>query len=400
MRRGGSAPPVDTTPGGILQLLRSQGPLTRADLAQRFGLSQAAISPRVAALLAAGLIEEQRGASTGGRPAGRLAFNPAGGVVLVADLGRTHCRLAVADLHGMPLVERAADRSLMEGPARVLPWLLDTLRELLASTGRADADVMGLGVAMPGPVEFGAGRAVSPPALPGWDGVDIHGALQDRTDAPVIVDNDANAEALGEYWTNWRHDGGDLVYVKCGTGIGCGIVLAGSIHRGVQGASGEIGHVPVSAGAGLACGCGNSGCLETVAGGRALVERLSNLGHEVSDARGVIDLLRRGNPDATRLIRQAGRALGEVLAATVNLLNPSAIVIGGDLAAAEDVLLTGVREVVYQRATVLATRSLKIARSAQSDRSGVIGAAITVLDEVLAPAEVNRLLYQTDQASA
>ena len=120
----------------------------------------------------------------------------------------------------------------------------------------------------------------------------------------------------------------------------------------------------------------------------------------MSDARGVIDLLRRGNPDATRLIRQAGRALGEVLAATVNLLNPSAIVIGGDLAAAEDVLLTGVREVVYQRATVLATRSLKIARSAQSDRSGVIGAAITALDEVLAPAEVNRLLYQTDQASA
>lgn len=391
---------IGLTAGGVLQLVRRHGPLTRADLAAHTGLSLAAVSPRVAALTAAGLVSETRALSTGGRPAGRLTFNPAAGIVLVADLGRTHCRLGVTDLAGTPLAERAAERSLSEGPEAVLPWVLAVFAELLGEADRRPDEVLGVGIGMPGPIEFQVGRVVDPPVLPGWNGVDIVSAVQQVHPVPVVVDNDANAEAIGEYWTSWRSEASDILYVKCGTGIGCGIVVGGAIHRGAQGASGEIGHIPVSSGGDRECRCGNSGCLETVASGRALSEELTRLGHDAPDGRAVIELLRQGNPDATRLIRTAGRALGEVLAGAVDILNPAAIVVGGDLAAADETLLAGVQEAVYRRAGVLATRSLRIERGALRERAGIVGAAITVLDIALAPTAIDRMLEEATEEPA
>jgi predicted NBD/HSP70 family sugar kinase len=386
--------------GALVPSLRLHGPATRRELADRANVTLPVVSGWVASLLEAGLVEELPGLSTGGRPAGRIALNSNAGVVLVGDLGRTHCRLAVADLAGTPIAERPADRSLSEGPDAILGWVLTTFRELLNEAGRDSGDVLGVGIGIPGPIEYGVGRIVEPPVVPGWNGVEIATALRAGFDVPVVVDNDANAEAIGEYWTAWRADAVDLLYVKCGTGIGCGIVLSGAIHRGAGGASGEIGHIPVTSADGNACICGNTGCLETVASGRALVDELRALGHDVSDGRDVVRLLHGGNPDATRLVRAAGRALGEVLASAVNFLNPSVLVLGGDLAAAGDVLVNGVREGIYQRANVLASRSLRIATSSLSDRSGVVGAAMTVLDVVLDAERVDQLLVERSEQPA
>jgi predicted NBD/HSP70 family sugar kinase len=382
------------SPGALVQHLRLHGPCTRRELSEFAGVPLPVIGGWVASLLEAGLVEELRGLSTGGRPAGRIAFNCGAGVVLVADLGRTHSRLAVADLGGTPIAERPSDRSLAEGPEEILRWVVSTFTELLHEADRDAGDVLGIGIGIPGPVEYGAGRVVEPPVLPGWNGVDIEAALRTAFDVPVVVDNDANAEAIGEYWTSWRAEAIDLLYVKCGTGIGCGIVLSGAIHRGADGASGEIGHIPVAGADGVACVCGNFGCLETIASGRALTDELKRLGHDVGNGREVVQLLHAGNPDAVRVVRAAGRALGEVLASAVNFFNPSVVVVGGDIAAAGDLLVAGIREAVYQRANVLASRSLRIVTSSLSDRSGVVGAAVTVLDVVLDAGSVDELLSE------
>src|SRR6185436_10906719 len=179
------------------------------------------------------------------------------GVVLVADLGATHSRLAVSDLAGAPLAERAFDSDVARDPELVLDWVYERFQELLADAGRSDDDVRGIGVGVPAPVAFSRGEPVAPPMMPGWDGFSIPGWFSRHYDAPVLVDNDVNIMALGEHWTHWR-DCEHLLYVKIGTGIGCGIVSEKRIHRGAQGAAGDIGHVRLG-GHDVVCRCGNIG---------------------------------------------------------------------------------------------------------------------------------------------
>ncbi|MEA2401100.1 MAG: hypothetical protein QOK00_1503, partial [Thermoleophilaceae bacterium] len=224
-----------------------------------------------------------------------------------------------------------------------------------------------------------------------WDNHPISDELGDHYDAPVLVDNDVNIMALGEHWSAWP-DSEHLLYVKVGTGIGCGIVAGGEIHRGAEGAAGDIGHIRVTSDESVVCRCGNLGCLEAVAGGGAIAARLTESGVEAHGSRDVVAQVRAGNGDAVRLVRQGGRMLGTVLASLVNFFNPAVIVIGGDVAEAHEQLLAGVREVVYQRSLPLATRHLRVVRNSLGDRAGVTGAAVMVIEHVLAPDAVDRAL--------
>jgi predicted NBD/HSP70 family sugar kinase len=349
------------------------------------------VAQRVDALLTSGLVLEAGGTpSTGGRPATMLAFNHEAGVVLVADLGATHARVAVTDLAGAPLAERAGDLDIARGPDEVLTWVSARFHELLEESGHAATDVRGIGIGVPGPVEFDTGRPVNPPIMPGWDGFDIPGWFADRYGAPVLVDNDVNIMARGEHWVHWRGTP-HLLLVKVGTGIGCGIVADGHIHRGARGAAGDIGHIRAT-GEHVVCACGNIGCLEAVAGGHALAMRLAASGVEASNSRDVVRLVHEGNVHATQMVRAAGRTLGEVLAGTVNFFNPAVIVIGGDIAEAHAQLLAGVREGIFSRSLPLATRDLRIVQCRLADRAGVTGAAITAIEQVLSPAAVDQTL--------
>jgi predicted NBD/HSP70 family sugar kinase len=351
------------------------------------------VAARVDALIEAGLVVEGGAmASTGGRPATRLAFDASSGIVLVGDLGATHARIGVTDLAGDVLLEVAADNDIASGPVAVLDWLCDEFRHVLATLGQPAAAVRGVGIGVPGPVEHASGRPVSPPIMPGWDGFDVVGYLQRSFPVPVLVDNDVNIMALGEYWTHYRDDLDDLLFVKIGTGIGSGIVASGSIQRGAQGAAGDLGHVRVENHDEAVCRCGNVGCVEAVAGGQALADRLAAQGYGVTNARGVADLVAAGDRAATRLLREAGRTLGQVLAAAVNILNPGVIVVGGDIAEGHEQLLAGVREVVYERSLPLATRDLRLVSSQLGDGAGVRGAAVMVIEQILSPARVDALL--------
>jgi predicted NBD/HSP70 family sugar kinase len=380
------------SPGDLLSLIREGVAVTRADLARHTGLARSTVAQRVDALLASGLLIEAGGsASTGGRPPTVLAFNHQAGVVLVADLGATHARMAITDLAGTPLSEAAEDLDIALGPTEVLKRVSARFQELLGRTGRSAADVRGIGIGVPGPVEFATGQPVNPPIMPGWDGFDIPAWFADRYAAPVLVDNDVNIMARGEHWVHWRGTP-HLLLVKVGTGIGCGIVADGQIHRGARGAAGDIGHIRATSNDDVICRCGNIGCLEAIAGGQALADRLAAAGADAANSRDVVRLVRNGDATATRMVRDAGRTLGEVLAGTVNFFNPAVIVIGGDIAEAHAQLLAGVREGILSRSLPLATRDLRIVPSRLGDRAGITGAAITAIEHVLSPEAVDRTL--------
>ncbi|HET6547741.1 MAG TPA: ROK family transcriptional regulator [Solirubrobacter sp.] len=393
--RDGSSPPGA---GRVLSLIRDGEAVTRADLARRTGLARSTVAQRVEALLAHQLVYEAGGStSTGGRPPTVLAFNRGAGVVLVADLGVTHSRLALSDLAGAPLAERAYDTDVAREPELVLGWVLARFEELLEIAGRSHSDVRGIGIGVPAPVAFSRGEPVAPPMMPGWDGFSIPEWFGAHYDAPVLVDNDVNIMALGEHWTHWR-DAEHLLFVKMGTGIGCGIVSDRRIHRGAQGAAGDIGHVRLAGHDDVVCRCGNVGCLEAVTGGRALAASLSAHGLPAESSRDVVRHVRAGEPLAIAAVRDAGRYLGEVLAECINFFNPDAIVIGGDIAEAHQQLLAGVREVSFGRSLPLATREVRVGCSQLGDRAGVIGAAIMVLEHVLAPETIDRAV-QRDMAA-
>jgi predicted NBD/HSP70 family sugar kinase len=373
-------------PGQLLQLIRGRGAvgMTRAELVAETGLGRSTVAQRIETLLAHGLVRAADGASTGGRPPSTLEFDPSWGIVLAADVGATHSRVALVDLGGELLAEKRGDIDVASGPETVLDWVDERFQELLDETGRPASALRAIGMGVPGPVEFATGRPISPPIMPGWDRYAIPERLQQRFPVPVLVDNDVNIMALGEHWTRWserRH----LLYVKVGTGIGCGIVVRGDIYRGAQGAAGDIGHIRVSGREDVVCRCGNVGCLEAVAGGRALARQAQELGMDAVTSLDVVALVQQHDSRAVRLVRDAGRNLGEVLAGLVNALNPSVIVIGGDVAEAHEQLFAGVREIVYQRSTPLATRDLHFARSALGDRAGVVGAAVMAIEHVLSP---------------
>ena len=375
----------------LFQLLRDGRPRTRAELAAMTGLARSTVGLRLDALVELGLVGPFADAvSTGGRPPSRVALVPSARVVLGADFGAGHLNLVLTDLVGETLIGRRSLLDIADGPERVLTTMVSEADALLAELGRTRRDLIGVGIGLPGPVQFSTGRPVNPPIMPGWDGFDVPGWVRGHLDVPVLVDNDVNIMALGERsfaWPGVDH----FLFVKVATGIGSGIISGGRLQRGAQGIAGDIGHVQVPRGAGIACHCGNVGCLEAVASGPAIAAALRREGHDVAGGAEVIDLVRGGDIDAIQAVRQAGRDIGEVLTACVNLINPSTIAIGGSMAQAGEHLIAGVREVVYSRSMPLATEHLSIVQSRSGQRAAVIGASMLAIHHALSPAAIDEL---------
>jgi predicted NBD/HSP70 family sugar kinase len=378
--------------GDLFQLLRDGGGRTRSELAELTGLARSTIATRVDELIALGLVSSAGEArSSGGRPPTRFAFDPHSRVVLAADLGATHATVAITDLGAQSIGEVTEPIEIADGPKKVLTRLHEIWSTMLDGAGRRVDEVAGVGIGVPGPVEFATGQPRNPPIMPGWDGFDIPAFIGEYVSAPVLVDNDVNLMALGEFDEGWR-DERHLLFVKIATGIGAGIVADGRLNRGAQGSAGDLGHVRSLGNSQTECTCGNIGCLEAVAAGPAIAARLRARGLEAHSTADVVDLVRAGNSAALQEVRQAGREIGGVLATCVNLLNPSVIVIGGRLADAGEHLLAGVREVVYHRSPPLATQHLRISPSHTGSRAGVRGASAMVIQSVLSPESVDALL--------
>ena len=384
--------------GDLLALVRSGRAVTRGALQQATGLSRATVGQRLDRLFRAGWLREGAGGPVdsplGGRPSITLEFDDSHAVVLAADLDTRHARAAVLTLTGEILAEHSGTLVVEDGPESVLGELGRWFGELLTKAGHPAEEVCGIGLAVPGPVDSETGRVVQPPIMPGWDGYDIRGRLSraftEHTGAgavPVLVDNDANLMAYGEQRTG-HPDCSAFVLVKVSTGIGAGVVVDGSIYRGVDGGAGDIGHIRV--GAEALCRCGSYGCLAAVASGGAVARRLAESGVPAASGSDVRDLLASGHPGAAALARDAGRRVGDVLATVVTLLNPGVLMIAGDLAGTP--FLTGVRELLYQRALPRSTAHLDVVTSRLGERAALLGAGALVVEHLYAPDRVEERL--------
>jgi glucokinase-like ROK family protein len=395
-----AAPLDDPALVEVLDYVRRHGPCTRAALVEATGLSRASVGQRIAALSTYGLLGEgELGRSTGGRAPRMLRFRGDAAHLLVADLGATSIDVAVADLSGALLAHIQEPADIAAGPVAILDRVDAAFRRCLAEAGPLDTELWGIGIGVPGPVEFDSGRPVAPPIMPGWDGFEVRRRFA-HYGVPVWVDNDVNVMALGELTAGIGRGVESFVFVKLGTGIGAGTIVRGELHRGAQGSAGDIGHIQLPlTDRSVVCRCGNVGCLEALAGGAALARDAEAAAREGRsaflqrlleekgslDAADVASAAAHGDAASVALIADAGRFVGDVVAAIVNFFNPSLVVIGGGVAGAGDPLLASIREAIYRRSLPLATRNLIVHRSTLGDRAGVVGAATMVANEIFAP---------------
>jgi len=381
---------VGTGPGHVLNLIRTGRSRTRTDIQKATGLSRVTVSQRVDALLRAGLIREGgRADSTGGRRPLQLEFDHGVGVVLGMALNTRHATVGVLDLGANLLASEELPADVTRAPAETIDELLDASLRLLTQVGVSVEDVVGVGVSVPGPVDPHTGRLNEPPIMVGWHDFDIAEQVRRRIPVPVTVENDANAMAIGE--VRATGDPTTLVFLKVSTGIGAGIVLDGRIWAGNDGGAGDIGHMRVGSGSdGRVCRCGSTGCLAATASGGAIAARLREMGHDdARSARDVAELLRHGDPDATSLVVEAGNRIGEVMAAVVCVVNPQAVIVGGDLAS--PTLLSAVVTSLVPRSMPRATRNLIVRLSSAGEAAGLVGIATLVLDDVYSMRRVNEI---------
>jgi glucokinase-like ROK family protein len=378
----------------LLHLLRDIGPVSRAELGEAVNLSRSKLAVELDRLAEIGLVERDGlAASRGGRRSGIVRLNRSLRFVGI-DIGATSVDVAVTDpeLHVLAHASEPAD--VRQGPDAVLAVALDLLGKL-RSDGAA-VDVHGVGVGVPGPVSFKDGVPVAPPIMPGWDKFPVRSVLSQHLGAPVLVDNDVNIMALGELHAGLSRTVDDFLFVKIGTGVGCGIVVDGKVYRGVSGSAGDIGHIRVED-EGPLCSCGNTGCLEAFFSGAALAREALDAARSGRSAvlaerwrqadrltaADVSVAAAAGDAVALELVRSGGRRLGFLLAGLVSFFNPGMVVIGGEVAAGlGHTLLAEVRSVVYRRSLPLATGNLPIVLSEMGPEAGVVGATRLISDSV------------------
>ncbi|MEU6135221.1 ROK family transcriptional regulator [Nocardioides sp. NPDC047086] len=380
----------------LLAQLRDEGPLSRVQLADRLNVSRTTIAAEVGRLTELGMAHEVGpAASRGGRRSTLVDLAPDIRFVGIS-IGATSMSVGLTDGRLSVIGTRTRACDIRSGPEKVLATALEEVRALLDEHDVAEP--MGAGIGVPGPVDFHRGVSVSPPIMPGWDGYPVRDAVARELGCPVVLDNDVNVLAAGEQHAGVARTARDFLYVKIGTGIGCGIVVDGELYRGVDGCAGDIGHIRVED-FGPTCACGNTGCLEAFSGGAALAREalaaarsgrspvLAELLAEKGElsAEDIAVAVARGDAQAVQLIRESGHRIGQVLASLVSFFNPGLIVIGGRVSKLGHGLLAEIRSVTYRRSLPLATGNLPIVLSELGDEGGVIGAAHLISASVYAP---------------
>jgi glucokinase-like ROK family protein len=381
-----------------LDLIRfTPGGISRVALAERLALSRAAVTSIAYDLLGSGIVQEgrTRSKSSGGRPPITLEVNPRRGYVLGIDMGATHLAIILANFAAQIVHETETSMRIGDGPQACIAQADEFVRELLANEGLTLADIAAVGLSVPGPIVSEEGMVIAPPIMPGWDRFPIRDTLESMWGCPVSLNNDAEVGALGE----WAHGAGrgerDLAYIKVGTGIGAGLLLDGQIYRGSTGSAGEIGHLTIDE-SGPLCDCGNTGCLEALAGGKAIGRQareavsagphtlLAGMGPPESlTAHEVATAARRGDLVAQQIVTRAGNYLGVAIAGLVNLFNPSMVVVGGGVAQIGDLFLQPIRDAVHRRSLPAAARSVRITTAVLGRQSSSMGAVVEALNIAL-----------------
>ena len=361
----------------VIDALRERGAISRADIARQTGLSRSTVSSLVADLQAAGLVVEREVASgprgpEGGRPPVLIALDQSAGALVGIDFGHRHARIAVADLSFTVLAERVAEIDVDTAGHDALDLAAAVAAQLLEEAGVDRERVLAAGLGLPGPIDRGTGLVHSRAILPSLDGIDTAAEMEHRLGLPVHLDNDANVGALGESTFGAGAGAEVMAYLRLSAGIGAGLVIGGRPFRGARGVAGEIGHVLVDP-QGPICRCGNRGCLETFVAGPALCELLRR-SHGPLTVPQLLALAAEGDAGCRRVIHDAGRVVGRAVADVCNFINPDLVVVGGDLAAAGDLLLDPMRDAVRRFAVPAASQDVRITAGVLGERAEALGA--------------------------
>ncbi len=381
----------------VLQIIRrSKDPLSKTDIAAESGLSLSAVNDHIERLISDKLIIiSEIGNSSGGRKPRLYALNKDAGHVISIELGASSVQFAICDFDCNLKFSDHASIELGQGPDEVLEQIYRRISSLMEMNRISKTSIKGIGIGIPSPVEFISGLPISPPIMPGWDRYPIRVFWAKYFDCPCYVDNDVNIMALGEHAKGLNFEVDNLIYIKIGSGIGAGIISHGQLYRGSNGSAGDIGHIDV--GSDVLCWCGNRGCLEAIAGGKALTAKakeLASSGHSsflmealkeknditLKDIRAAIQ---QPDPLSVELIRDSGATIGRVIASLVNFFNPSLISIGGSVSEFGDIFLASLRQGVYQRSLPLATRDLRINKSTLGRPAGLIGGAFMTISQLI-----------------
>ena len=380
----------------VLETVFWSSGVSRSELAEQSGFSRSKANMATAALIERGMLDETGPqASSGGRRPETLLLSSDMGVLAAIDLGASSVDVALVAPDMTVLAHHAEAIEITEGPGVVLSRVKDILRDLRKRCNIRAEKVIGIGIGVPGPVEFDSGLLVAPPIMPGWEGFSIREYLRDEYAAPAFIDNDVNVMAMGELWRLHRKLPNFLV-IKIGTGIGCGIVCNRMIYRGTNGSAGDVGHICVDP-AGERCHCGNQGCVEIMAAGPAIARQGAEAAKagkspqlaQVLATNGVItpedvgQASRGGDVAANAIIKLSGKLIGQMLATVVNFFNPSHIFIAGGISHIGPMFLASIRQSIYQRSLPLSTRHLEILYAPLGDRAGVIGCAAMAFQETM-----------------
>lgn len=364
----------------VVRAVRLAGSLTQAEIARTTGLSAATVSNIVRELRDSGIVQVTP-TSAGGRRARSVSLSGDAGIVVGVDFGHTHLRVAVGNLAHQVLAEEAEPLDVDASATQGFDRAEALVKRLIDSTGLGVGKVIGVGLGVPGPIDVDSGALGSTAILPGWAGTNPKEELAARLGVPVSVDNDANLGALGELVWGTGRGVKDLAYIKVAGGVGAGLVINGHIYRGPGGTAGEIGHITIDE-SGPVCRCGNRGCLETFTAARHVLDLLrTSHGPDLTIER-MVQLAREGDPGCRRVIADVGRYIGTGVANLCNLLNPSRVVLGGDLAEAGELVLLPIRESVARYAIPSAARRLSVLPGALGGRAEVLGALALVLNEM------------------
>jgi glucokinase-like ROK family protein len=380
----------------VMRALRKNGQTSRSEIASITGWSRAKTSQEVNALIDKGyLVDAGEGISKGGRKPRLLRFNSQLGYVIGIDIGATSLEIALADINGSILNRVEEPSDVRQPPEDLLGRCSELILEMAVAQGIHPQQILGIGVGVPGPVDFARGALVAPPLMPDWENYPIRNFFKETfTSAFVVVDNDVNIMALGEQRSGDAANVDHFLVIKIGTGIGCGIMSSRKIHRGSNGCAGDIGHICVDK-QGPICRCGNRGCLEAMAAGPAIAEKAMQAAREgksdwlkkvMDENDGMLTpedvnaACREGDEAALDIIRASGQMIGDVLAGLVNFFNPSHIFIGGGIANFGNHLLIAIKRAVLRRSLPLATTNLSINFSRSGSDAGVLGAITLALE--------------------